>query len=633
MIDKDIRKLFNKALDAGRNRNYKESIVLLTRIISSTDRFPPAFLYLARCYHALGDYNRSVQLLKYFIKLRPGSGAGNFFLGRSYLAARNYRLSTYYLKKSVKLDPETGYAHGLLGLSYLKQKRYTLALTSFRMALKINPDNTRIFTAYINSLTVYGVKLFFKQYYKNAAEIFEFIVKSNNDHIIAHLYLSAIYRELKIPDGALSHLDYAISLSPSDPALRLNRAVILLQAERTPEAITEIKRISSLLKTDSKLSSNPDELVRILINVHFKQEKFHHAVYYAEKLLKIDYHQPYLHSIVAESYRNIGDLKKARNHFIRAIEDDRNVIEYHYGLAIVLWQMKAYEQLRGELERILKKNPEDDIARYYYALALSKTENKPEKILICLQREIKRYGPDIKLMCSLGVEYLKFNLPELARGWFERTLKLDPSNKDALLSLIDINEKLSDKDQLLKYLAQYLEVFPENIPMRKKYVKLLLREKEYLRTIEEILKIISYETGNSRLKETLAVCYRKVGNYFEALLLYMDLLRNNPESGRLLQAVSYCKMQLGELDDAITLLKKASVYVKNNRTILLTLGALYYRSERYEDALNTLRKVTEISPKSWQAYEGLSRTYKKIGNHIFADKFKQKAKEYQKLLS
>jgi len=147
------------------------------------------------------------------------------------------------------------------------------------------------------------------------------------------------------------------------------------------------------------------------------------------------------------------------------------------------------------------------------------------------------------------------------------------------------------------------------------------------------MEILPIETENMKLKETLAVCYRKEGNFFDALLIYMELLRKNPKSGRLLQAVSFCKIQLGATEDAIRLLEKASSFVKNNSTLLLTLGALYYRTQNYEEALRVLRKVTEVSPRSWQAYEGLSRVYNRLGNKIFADKFKERANEYKILIS
>ena len=629
----NITELFKKALGKGKARDYKKSAEILTEILSRTDNFPPAFLYLGRCYHSLGDINRAIQLLKYYTHLKPGSGIGYFFLGRSYLAAGNFRLSTYYLKKAVYLNPQFGYAYGLLGLSYLKQKRYTHAITSFKKALNINPGDLRILNAYLNSLTVYGIKLFYKRYYNDSVEIFEFILKYNAYNTVAHLYLASLYRELEKPEKALKHLDYVLSITPIDPALRLNRAIILIMKGNIQEAIKEIKYISVLLNTNANMGQNPEELYRILINVLFEQKKYHETIYYAEKLLKKNYHQSHLHSIIAEAYRNIGDFKKARNHFIRAVNDNRKIIEYHYGLSMVLWQMKAYKELQKELDIILYKNPKDEIARYYYALVLAKTGADKTTTLSHLQVEVKKHGPDPELMCSLGTQYLKLDLPELAAGWFERTLKLDPACKEALLSLISISAKTGETIKQFSYLQQYLKVFPNDIPVKKKYIKLLLKTGRYGEAAKQIMEILPIETENMKLKETLAVCYRKEGNFFDALLIYMELLRKNPKSGRLLQAVSFCKIQLGATEDAIRLLEKASSFVKNNSTLLLTLGALYYRTQNYEEALRVLRKVTEVSPRSWQAYEGLSRVYNRLGNKIFADKFKERANEYKILIS
>ena len=86
MDDSNYRELFREALEAGERRNYGRAARLLTHLVSHTDEFPQAILYLGRSYHALGRYDRAVLALEHFLKLYPGSEAGHFFLGRSYLA-------------------------------------------------------------------------------------------------------------------------------------------------------------------------------------------------------------------------------------------------------------------------------------------------------------------------------------------------------------------------------------------------------------------------------------------------------------------------------------------------------------------------------------------------------------------
>ena len=56
--------LLEEALAAGRARDYPTAIRFLTRLITVTDRYPHAILYLGRSYHALGQYNKAVPVLE-----------------------------------------------------------------------------------------------------------------------------------------------------------------------------------------------------------------------------------------------------------------------------------------------------------------------------------------------------------------------------------------------------------------------------------------------------------------------------------------------------------------------------------------------------------------------------------------
>ena len=85
MVTEKIQSVFNSALDAGCNRNYPKAILCLEEILTNTDQLPIALLYLGRSYHAIGELDRAVQALQFYLKIEPESAEGHFFLGRSYI--------------------------------------------------------------------------------------------------------------------------------------------------------------------------------------------------------------------------------------------------------------------------------------------------------------------------------------------------------------------------------------------------------------------------------------------------------------------------------------------------------------------------------------------------------------------
>ena len=151
MKDKHIQDLFDRALEAGRNRDYHQAIELLQEILVQSDQMPIALLYLGRAYHAAGDINRAIQVLQFFLKLQPDSAAGHFFLGRAYFTLGLVDHAFGHLEKSTSLDGSFVPALGLLGLTLLKHGRPQESIAVFEKALALEPDNRSIFTGYLNA--------------------------------------------------------------------------------------------------------------------------------------------------------------------------------------------------------------------------------------------------------------------------------------------------------------------------------------------------------------------------------------------------------------------------------------------------------------------------------------------------
>ena len=133
-------RLFRQAVEAGRNRDYVRAAALLTRIVTSTDRYPHALLYLGRSYHALRQHAKAVQILSFYLKTMPESEPGHFFIGRAYLALGQF-------KKAIELRPHWAEAHNALGFMYTQQGKDDLASKSLERALEIKP---RLVDALVN---------------------------------------------------------------------------------------------------------------------------------------------------------------------------------------------------------------------------------------------------------------------------------------------------------------------------------------------------------------------------------------------------------------------------------------------------------------------------------------------------
>ena len=621
--------LLAEAVAAGRKRDYARAVELLTRIAGSTDRFPQALLYLGRAYHAMGEYARATQVLHFYLRGRPESLAGRFFLGRAYLALEAYPAAIRHLKRAVEKDPRFSPAYGLLGLACLKLRKPDKAIWWFAKALEIDPHNTRLQVGYLNTALVLGIRLFYRGDLADAARLFTEVLEQRRGSILPHLYLASIYRDLRKDSLALYHMDAASRISPQDPFLHLQKALILLSQGNKAAAAEEVRSGTALLKASAGPSGSPDDILRFITVNLFKEKRFREAVFYGAKLLKGAYDDPQLHALVAESYRNLGDLLKAKNHYLRAIEKDRASLELRYGLLAVLWERRGFKEVLAEAAHVLQKNRADGTGRYFHGLALARTGAAIEQVLAELQLQVKTHGPDPLLMAELGAAYARGGMPELAEGWYLRVMKVLPEDTETLMSLAGVYEALGKRDRQGEVYQHYLEIQPDNRTVRRQLVHILLEQEAFADAAEHITMLLPREPGNAKLKATLAVCYRRTGKYPEALVLLRDLLAESPKAEDLMKAAVYCLDKMGARAVAVRALESFMKQHGESLSLILMLGVLQFQESLLEKAAATFRAAVSIAPRDWRANRNLGMVYRKMGNDVFAEKFLAKVAEYR----
>jgi tetratricopeptide (TPR) repeat protein len=625
-------RLFEAALAAGRQRDYPEAIRLLQEVLCRTDRIPQALLYLGRSLHALGEYNRAIQAYQFYLKTSADSPQGHFFIGRSYLSLGLYKQALLHLKRSLDLDADSAPTLGLMGLALMRSGKSRTAIGFFEQALKLNPEQPRLFNGYLNALLTYAIRLFRHGRFGEAGKHFRFILEHRENSLIARLYLGSIYREEGQDLLALKQLEHAARLAPDDPVLHLQTAFIYLRQGDNEAALGQLNQALNVLGKNAGGLSDPQSLLRFMTMILFQNDRYRDAISTGRRVLKHSYQDPEMHALLAECYRHTGELEKSKNHYLRALSKDRYKLEYNYGLIATLWQDESYDDLVPVLRRIFKVNPEDVYAGYYQALALPRLGLAAEKTIPLIQEQIRAQGPDPHLMCALGQEYLRADLPKLAEGWFLRTLKTIENHKEALKALLTVYRTTGSKKDSRRTYDIYLKHYPDDQDMRRELIPLLYELGSFRAASREILNLLPHEPHNPALRKMLAVCHRKTNKYPEAIILFKELLRENPRSLEMLRSLVFCLEESEQPGTAIELLEKARRYFRNEAKLLLPLGVLYFKQNDLEKAAAAFRQVVSTPKKCsedelWKAYRNLGFVYRKSGSTEFADRFLRRAAE------
>ncbi|HUX20982.1 MAG TPA: tetratricopeptide repeat protein, partial [Spirochaetia bacterium] len=441
---------------------------------------------------------------------------------------------------------------------------------------------------------------------------------------LLHLYLAIIYRERGELKGALEQYNLALEINPDDPVILFQRAVLYHRLGETARAQAELKKLNMVQDTEgfSWESPNTDRVVAVQ---QFQEGKYVKAIFFAEKILHAEPKDVDMHLLVGESYRILGELEKASNHFQRVLDVDRNLLEPRYGLALIHWQRESWSDMMAELKRIERIDPGNATSGYYTALCACRLDEETEATIPALQEQIRSSGPDAFLLSALAGEYIKAGLPELSEKWYGKALKLADQHRPARLGLIHLYRELDKPDKLRESYSDYLRVFDDDPDIRRDFIHFLVDHGDFEVAAEQIQKYIPLRKGDKRLRRLLALCYRRTERYREASIIYRQLLREDPENHDNLRSLVYCMEKLDNHLEAIDLLEKAMDYLKPSASLRLIAGVLLYKAEQMDGALKHFRVVVELAKQDWRGYYNMAMVYKKQGMGEFAQKYFAKA--------
>ena len=393
--------LLQKAIDAGKRRDYKSAVNLLNTLIHETEDNWTAYMYLGRSYHALGEYGKAIQS---FLNVpRTIEPSVDFFVGRSYLSAELYSRAVFHFQHIYENGHYPPQLYPFMGMSLFKLKKYTLANKFFEKAHVHFPEDKRITSLYQQNVYILALKLFHKEKFEEALDLFMFLYKSGMDHISLMLYCGYINEELGRYKNALVYYEKAMVLSPEDTAIRI-RIIDCLFKNGDIEGAEELLQS---LNQNAESYIDKNQLNKALSEYYYENGDFSRAIRFGVRDLKKSGHTVDMHLLLGVCYRETDQYTFAVNHFIRVLDLERINIQAFWGMLTVYWLTNEYEKCLHILQRISRYFPDDEIYEYYYPLVLVKIGDQIEKTIPLLQHLIENNPEDSYLLLNLGEEYIR----------------------------------------------------------------------------------------------------------------------------------------------------------------------------------------------------------------------------------
>jgi tetratricopeptide (TPR) repeat protein len=295
-----------------------------------------------------------------------------------------------------------------------------------------------------------------------------------------------------------------------------------------------------------------------------------------------------------------------------------------------------------ELALFYHRNGEKKKARKIFDWLADKSQNDPDiagKIiflfidqkkfddaLIILKGILRKIPDDSDINHLAGAAYDGIKDTENALFHFRKVKEDSKFFENATIYLAYIYKNQNKPDKAIRTLEDALEKIPEN-PELYFYLGYFHEDLHQYAKAESVLKEgLEITPENPRLHFRLGVVYDKWGKKDLSIQEMKKVIGIDPQDAHALNYLGYTYLDMDiNLGEAEKLIRKAMELEPMDGYITDSLGWLFYKKGKFEEALATLEKAISLVPDDPIILEHIGDVHKKINNREKAIEFYKKA--------
>ena len=312
--------------------------------------------------------------------------------------------------------------------------------------------------------------------------------------------------------------------------------------------------------------------------------------------LKIDpSFAPALKSL-SKLYLHMGNLKKANEYSIEAVQKDEDFREWSSVIA------KISENIQNGNRNVQQGLFEEAIKNYELI-----SKDHP-------------YFPDAEFY--KGLTRFRQKDIEGAAEFFKKTLEIYPEHKKARKGLENVTKqflnagnksyKRGDVSKATEYYEKALG-FDSNFYLAYFQLGVLQKKQgQSKKAIESLQKVIEIKPDHDKTWFTLGTAFEADGNNQEAIIHYNKAIEINPGYAKAYGNLGKLYTEMGNYSEAEDKLKTVIQIDPDYADGFMRLGILYLEQENYIDAIENLSLSTKIDKKDFNKFFNLASAYNNI---------------------
>lgn len=508
----------------------------------------------------------------------------HFQVGESHSLDGNHKKAIESFKMVMIYDAESAVVHLRLAGEYIKLGQMTLALEHAELAVSKDTksvDARILLGGVYSSLKVYDKAL--KQY--------EEILKIDKNNMDAPLYIGALYAEKKDYDLAVK---YFMSLANNEDNTTPQVAwyyVGRIRAEQ--KAKNSDKLAEEAFKKALSVKADYVEAIIGLGNLYSKNKQEQKIVDLYKSFQREHGPHPRLAEFLVQIYLEQEKLDLAYDQ-LEALEgytDDS--LNIRMRMALILIEQKQYSKAITKLNEILVQVPDSDKIRFYLAAIYEETQqySKAVENFLRITPESQYYGESVVHAAYLLKQ--SKNADE-AISIVKEGLKY----RQDVAQFYTIYASLLDEKGLWQQAGDILEdavkKFPDNIQVQFFLGTIQDRLGDKNKVIKQMKKVVEMDPNHVQGLNYLAFTYAESTNDLEeAEKLVRHALTIEPNDGYILDTLGWILFKKGQMQESIKILEAAFRIQPNEAIIAEHLGDAYTKHQLVEKARLMYRRAAE----------------------------------------
>ncbi|WP_447984521.1 tetratricopeptide repeat protein [Nitrospira sp. Nam74] len=511
------------------------------------------------------------------------------------------------------------YYHFLLGYEAELNQDTASAIREYQLALRSDPSSV-----YIKSRL--AVLYFSLGEVTHAVDIADQLALAGSRDGQLHVLMAGIYAKAGQNEKALRMYDRAIELDRDQSEAYFSKGVLLVNLKRVDEAERAFEQGIERSK-DSPIG------YYYLGRIEIEAKQFDRAIRHLDQAIQINPHFEPAYMALAALYETQQDRPGAirvYRKYLQVINPQSKEMRHH--LIRLYLQEKAYRDALGELDTLLREDPDDLDAQLRVGLVYGELKEYP-KAIAQLTKVLSVRPAELRVRDYLGLMYEEVKEYDKAIEAYQANLKVQPTYTDGHLHLGFLYYRLKQSAEAIPHLVEVVKQNPKQSDAHLLLGLTYLQSEQYALASQAFEEGIRYNPANPDLHFNLGTVYDKLNrfddvvrtmesalkldpkhadtlNYLgytyadrgikipEAVELTQRAVSLKPDNGYYVDSLAWALFKMGRLDDAKAEITRAATLVKDDPVIYEHLGEIYLKQNLSQEAKEAWLHSLELDPSN-----------------------------------